>query len=78
MMPVFSVRIATIPAHCHMLLMLKTSYRIIFLGLASMIVSSVLLYFDAATTIAYTLLAIGFLGIGIGILIGFFTMVSDS
>jgi hypothetical protein len=58
--------------------MLNTSYRIILIALFSMITAAILLYFRTATTLAYVLLVIGFFGIGIGILIGFFKMVSDS
>jgi hypothetical protein len=43
----------------------------------SMIIAGVLLFFDTATIIAYVLLVIGFFGVGIGILIGFFRMVKD-
>ena len=57
--------------------MFNTSYRIILSSLISMIIAGVLLYFDAATIIAYVLLVIGFFGVGIGILIGFFRMVKD-
>jgi len=42
-----------------------------------MIIAGVLLFFDSVTTMAYVLLVIGFFGIGIGILIGFFKMVKD-
>jgi hypothetical protein len=43
----------------------------------SMIIAGGLLFFDTLTIIAYVLLVIGFFGIGIGILIGFFKMVKD-
>lgn len=58
--------------------MITTSYRVILFSLLSMIVASVLLYFDTGAYLAYALLVIGFFGIGIGILIGFFKMVSES
>ena len=58
--------------------MLNASYKIIFLALLSMIASSVLLYFDVARVLAYVLLVVGFFGIGIGILIGFFKMVTET
>ena len=58
--------------------MLKASYKIIFLALLSMIVSSVLLYVDVARILAYVLLVVGFFGVGIGILIGFYKMVNES
>jgi len=58
--------------------MIDASYRIILFSLLSMIAASALLYFDTGTYLAYALLVIGFFGIGIGILIGFFKMVSGS
>jgi hypothetical protein len=57
--------------------MLNTSYTVILSSLLSMIIAGVLLYFDAATILAYVLLVAGFFGVGIGLLIGFFTMVKD-
>lgn len=57
--------------------MLNTSYTVILSSLLSMIIAGVLLYFDAATLLAYVLLVAGFFGVGIGLLIGFFTMVKD-
>jgi hypothetical protein len=47
-------------------------------GLLSMIVASVIFYFDTRSSIAYVLLAIGFVLVGIGILIGFVKMVSGN
>ena len=58
--------------------MFDTSYRVILLSLLSMIVAAGLLYFDIATYVAYALLVIGFFGVGIGILIGFFKMINQS
>ena len=58
--------------------MFDTSYRLILFSLLSMIIAGMLLYYDTATIVAYVLLVIGFLGIGIGILIGFFKMINDS
>ena len=57
--------------------MYTTSYRVILFSLISMIIASVMLYFDTATTMAYVLLVAGFFGVGIGILIGFFRMIRD-
>ena len=57
--------------------MFNTSYRVILSSLLSMIIAAVLLFFDTVTVMAYVLLVIGFFGIGIGILIGFFKMVKD-
>jgi membrane-bound ClpP family serine protease len=42
-----------------------------------MIVAALLLFLEALTIMAYVLLVIGFFGVGIGILIGFFRMVKD-
>lgn len=58
--------------------MFDISYRVILFSLLSMIIAGGLLFFDTATIVAYALLVIGFFGIGIGILIGFFEMVKDS
>jgi len=58
--------------------MFNTSYRIIFFSLLSMIAAGAMLFFDTAPIAAYTLLVIGFFGIGIGILVGFFKMVNGS
>ena len=60
-----------------MSVMFNTSYRVILSSILSMIIAAVLLFFDAVTIVAYVLLVIGFFGIGIGILIGFFKMVKD-
>lgn len=57
--------------------MYTTSYRVILFSLISMIIASLMLYFDTATTMAYVLLVAGFFGVGIGILIGFFRMIRD-
>ena len=57
--------------------MFNNSYRVILFSLLSMIIAGVLLFFDTATMLSYALLGIGFFGIGIGILIGFFKLVND-
>ena len=57
--------------------MFSTSYRVILFALLSMNVAAALLFFDTAPTVAYVLLAIGFFGVGIGILIGFYMMVNE-
>lgn len=57
--------------------MFNTSYRVILFSLLSMILAACLLYFDTATYVAYGLLVIGFFGVGIGILIGFFKMIKE-
>lgn len=53
------------------------SVKIIFFGLFSMIAAAVLLFFDTATLLAYAGLVIGFFAVGIGILLGFYRMVTD-
>ena len=57
--------------------MFNTSYRVILSSLMSMLIAGVLLFFDTVTIMAYVLLVVGFFGVGIGILIGFFKMVKD-
>jgi len=46
-------------------------------GLLSMIIASAIFYFDTRSSTAYVLFAIGFILVGIGILLGFAKMVSD-
>ena len=57
--------------------MFNASYWIILFSLVSMIVAALLLFLEALTIMAYVLLVIGFFGVGIGILIGFFRMIKD-
>ena len=57
--------------------MFNVSYWVILSSLVSMIIAAVLLFFDTVNIIAYVLLLVGFFGIGVGILIGFFKMVKD-
>jgi len=57
--------------------MFNKSYATILVGLLSMIIASVMFYFKTYAFVAYALLVIGFFLIGIGILLGFFKMVSD-
>ena len=57
--------------------MFNISYWVILSSLLSMIIAAVLLFFDTLTIMAYALLVIGFFGMGVGILIGFFKMVKD-
>ena len=57
--------------------MFDTSYRLILFSLLSMVIAGGLLYYETATSVAYALLVIGFFGVGIGILIGFFKMIRD-
>jgi len=57
--------------------MFSKSYITIWVGLLSMIIASAVFYFDVRSVIAYALFAIGFLLVGIGILLGFARMVSE-
>ncbi len=57
--------------------MRSLSYKIILACLFLMLAASLLLFADTATLAAYIMLATGFFGIGIGLLIGFFTMVRE-
>ena len=56
--------------------MLNKSYITIMTGLLSMIIASSIFYYDSRSSLAYALFAIGFVLVGIGILLGFARMVS--
>ena len=58
--------------------MVNKSYVMIMFGLLLIITLSVLLYFKISSPVIYALLAIGFIIIGAGILLGFIKMVSDN
>ena len=57
--------------------MFNKSYIVILTGILSMIIASAIFYFEVRSAIAYALFAIGFILVGIGILLGFVKMVSD-
>ena len=57
--------------------MLDKSYRIIFIGLISVLISSAMLYIEMRSPVAYALLTVGFVLVGVGILLSFFKMVSE-
>lgn len=57
--------------------MFNKSYIVILLGLLAMMIASAIFYFDVRSAIAYALFAIGFVLVGIGILLGFAKMVAD-
>ena len=57
--------------------MLDKSYRIIFIGLISVLISSAMLYIEMRSPVAYALLSVGFVLEGVGILLSFFKMVSE-
>ena len=56
--------------------MFNKSEITILVGMMSMFVASFIFYFETRSTMAYILLGIGFVLVGIGILLGFFKMVS--
>jgi hypothetical protein len=57
--------------------MKDASFIIILFGILAMIIASVLIYLDTLHVIAYALYGTGFIAIGIGLLYGLFSMVSD-
>ena len=57
--------------------MFNKSYMTIITGLLSMMVASLMFYYDSRSYIAYALLVVGFFLIGIGILLGFAKMIKD-
>ena len=57
--------------------LMNNSSLIIMISLLSIVLLSVMLYFDAKSPVLHVLLAISFLAIGVGILFGFVKMVSD-
>lgn len=57
--------------------MLNKSYATIMTGLFLIITACIIFYFDTRSSLAYTLFAIGFILVGIGILLGFARMVSE-
>jgi hypothetical protein len=57
--------------------MINKSSAITFSGLSLIIILSTLLYFGMGSPFLHVLLAISFIIVGIGILLGFIKMVSD-
>lgn len=57
--------------------MFNKSYITISIGLLLMIIASIIFYIDIRSYIAYAFFAIGFILVGIGILLGFARMVAD-
>jgi len=57
--------------------MINKNYSMILIGLLSIIVLSTMLYFGMNSPVIHGLLAISFLLVGAGILLGFIKMVSD-
>ena len=58
--------------------MFDKSYRTIFIGLLSVLISSAMIYIEIRSSVVYALLIIGFVLVGVGILLGFFKMVSEN
>ena len=58
--------------------MFDKSYRTIFIGLLSVLISSAMIYIEMRSSVVYALLIIGFVLVGVGILLGFFKMVSEN
>ena len=57
--------------------MFNKSFITFMTGLLAMIIASCIFYFDSRSSLAYALFSIGFILVGIGILLGFIKMVSD-
>jgi hypothetical protein len=57
--------------------MLNKSYITILTGLFSMLIACSVFYFDTSSFLAFVLFAVGFVLVGVGILLGFARMVSD-
>ena len=58
--------------------MFNKSFITVVLGLLSILIACSIFYFETRSIIAYALFVIGFILVGIGILLGFFKMISDS
>jgi hypothetical protein len=58
--------------------MFNKSYITIVIGLISMMIASGIFYFDHRSLAAFIIFAIGFVLVGIGILLGFFKMIRES
>ena len=54
------------------------SFITILFGLVAMIIACFMFYFDVKSFISYSLFAIGFILVGIGILLGFLKMVTEN
>jgi len=57
--------------------MFNKSFLTIVTGIVLMMIASAIFYFDVRSVTAYTFFAIGFILVGVGILLGFAKMVSD-
>jgi hypothetical protein len=58
--------------------MFNKSFITILTGLISMIIACAIFYFDTRSSVAYALFFVGFVLVGIGILVGLFKMVKDN
>ena len=57
--------------------MMNKSYVMILFGLVSIIILSIMIFFGMSSTFLHILLAISFVIVGAGILLGFIKMISD-
>ena len=57
--------------------MMSKSYVVTMLGFLLVMALSVLIHFKMSSPVIYILLAVGFILVGVGILIGFIKMVSE-
>jgi hypothetical protein len=57
--------------------MFNKSFLTILVGLLSIIIACSIFYLDIRSAVAYALFGIGFVLVGIGILLGFFKMITD-
>ena len=53
------------------------SFITVLIGLSAMIVACIIFYFNSKSYIAYSLFVIGFIFVGVGILLGFFKLVTE-
>lgn len=57
--------------------MLNKSFLIIITGILSMIIASIFFYIDSGSITGIVLFSLGFVMVGIGLLMGLFRMMSD-
>ena len=58
--------------------MKNKSFMIIMIGFILIMALSVLIYFKISSVIVHILFAVGFIIVGVGILLGFINMISDN
>lgn len=57
---------------------LNKSFITIVMGLFAMIIACFMFFYDVKSYFSYSLFAIGFIFVGIGILLGFFNLVTEA